>query len=129
VTRNFEVLTAVKIQVDVFWVVAPCSAVVEYQRFLGGALLPPSPRTYSTLTLQIVTTLNLHLCSEPLWFVWTLMQSVLWLVHSAVYLRQVGWEGVDWMHLFRGMDQWRALVNTVMNFWVPRKAGRFLTSW
>jgi hypothetical protein len=32
--------------------------------------------------------------------------------------REIGWEGVDWMHLSQDRDQWRALVNTVMNFWV-----------
>jgi hypothetical protein len=29
-------------------------------------------------------------------------------------LRQVGSEGVEWMHLARDRDQWRAVVNTVM---------------
>jgi hypothetical protein len=31
-------------------------------------------------------------------------------------LREVGWEGVDWMHLAQDRDQWRVLVNTVMNY-------------
>jgi hypothetical protein len=30
-------------------------------------------------------------------------------------LREIGWNGMDWMDL----DQWRALVNTVMNLQVP----------
>jgi hypothetical protein len=34
-------------------------------------------------------------------------------------LREIGWEGVDWMHVAQDMDQWRALVNTVMNLRVP----------
>jgi len=29
--------------------------------------------------------------------------------------RETGWEDVDWMHLAQNRDQWRALVNTVMN--------------
>jgi hypothetical protein len=29
-------------------------------------------------------------------------------------LREVGWEGVDWMHLVQNRDQQHALVNTVM---------------
>jgi hypothetical protein len=29
-------------------------------------------------------------------------------------LREIGWEGVDWMHLAQDRDQWRAAVNTVM---------------
>jgi len=28
-------------------------------------------------------------------------------------VRETGWEGVDWMHLVEGRDQWWALVNTV----------------
>jgi len=34
-------------------------------------------------------------------------------------VREVGWEGVDWMHLAQDRDQWQALVNTVMNLQVP----------
>jgi hypothetical protein len=30
-------------------------------------------------------------------------------------LREVGWDGMDWIDLAQDMDQWRALVNTVMN--------------
>jgi len=33
-------------------------------------------------------------------------------------LREVGWKGVDWIHLAQNGDQWRAVVNTV-NFRVP----------
>jgi len=33
--------------------------------------------------------------------------------------KETGWEGVDFMHLVQDRDQWRALVNTVMNFPVP----------
>jgi hypothetical protein len=31
----------------------------------------------------------------------------------------MGWEGVDWIDLAQDVDQWRALVNTVMNPRVP----------
>jgi len=31
-------------------------------------------------------------------------------------LWEIGWEGVDWIHLAEdSRDQWRAVVNTVMN--------------
>jgi hypothetical protein len=30
-------------------------------------------------------------------------------------LREIGWDGVDWIDLAQNRDQWRALVNTVMN--------------
>jgi hypothetical protein len=34
-------------------------------------------------------------------------------------LQEIRWEGVDWIHLAQDRDQWRALVNTVMNLRVP----------
>jgi hypothetical protein len=34
-------------------------------------------------------------------------------------LREIGWGGMDWTDLARDRDQWRALVNTVMNLRVP----------
>jgi hypothetical protein len=30
-------------------------------------------------------------------------------------LREIGWDGVDWVYLAQDRDQWRALVNTVVN--------------
>jgi hypothetical protein len=36
-----------------------------------------------------------------------------------MYLRDIGWGGMDWIDLAQNRDQWRALVNTVMNIWVP----------
>jgi hypothetical protein len=34
-------------------------------------------------------------------------------------LREVGWEGADWIYQAQDRDRWRALVYTVMNLWVP----------
>jgi hypothetical protein len=34
-------------------------------------------------------------------------------------LRELGWDGMDWINLAEDRDQWRALVNTVMNLRVP----------
>jgi hypothetical protein len=34
-------------------------------------------------------------------------------------LREVRWEGVDWMYLVEDRDQWRSVVNTVVNLRVP----------
>jgi hypothetical protein len=38
------------------------------------------------------------------------------------------WDGMDWIYLAYDRDQWRALVNTVMNLQVPKNAGKFLSS-
>jgi hypothetical protein len=34
-------------------------------------------------------------------------------------LNEIGWEGVDWIHLAQDRDWWRALVNMVMNVLIP----------
>jgi hypothetical protein len=44
-------------------------------------------------------------------------------------LREMWWEVVNRMHMAQDRDQWRALVNTITNLRVPKKAGNFLTSW
>jgi hypothetical protein len=34
-------------------------------------------------------------------------------------LEEIEWDGRDWIELAQDRDQWRALVNTAMNFRVP----------
>jgi hypothetical protein len=34
-------------------------------------------------------------------------------------LREIGWDGADWMDVAQNRDQWRDLVNTVLNLRVP----------
>jgi hypothetical protein len=34
-------------------------------------------------------------------------------------LREIGWDGVDWIDLAEDRDKWRALVSTVMKLRVP----------
>jgi hypothetical protein len=34
-------------------------------------------------------------------------------------LREIGWDGVDWIDIAQDRNQWRALVNTVLNLRVP----------
>jgi hypothetical protein len=42
--------------------------------------------------------------------------------------RKIGWEVMDWIHLAKDRDQWRALVDTEINLRLPKEAGDFLTS-
>jgi hypothetical protein len=34
-------------------------------------------------------------------------------------VREIGWDGMDWIDLAQDRDQWRVLVNAVMNLRVP----------
>jgi hypothetical protein len=43
-------------------------------------------------------------------------------------IKEIEWDGVDWMLLTQDRDQWQALVNMVMNLKVSKKMGNFLTS-
>jgi hypothetical protein len=39
--------------------------------------------------------------------------------NTEIDLREVGRGGMDWIDLAQDRGQWRALVKTVMNLWVP----------
>jgi hypothetical protein len=36
-----------------------------------------------------------------------------------MYLREIGWDGVDCINLAQERDQWRALVNIIINLRIP----------
>jgi hypothetical protein len=42
-------------------------------------------------------------------------------------LREIGWDGMDWIDLAQYRDQWRAFVNTVMNLRIPQYAVKLLS--
>jgi hypothetical protein len=42
-----------------------------------------------------------------------------WVNNIKMYLREIGWDNIDWIDLAQNRDQWRALVNTVLNLRVP----------
>jgi hypothetical protein len=42
-----------------------------------------------------------------------------WVDNVKMDLREVGWDGRDWIDLAQDRDWWRALVNAVMNLRVP----------
>jgi hypothetical protein len=38
-----------------------------------------------------------------------------WENNVKMYVREIGWGGMNWINLAHYREQWRALVNTVMN--------------
>jgi hypothetical protein len=40
-----------------------------------------------------------------------------WVDNTKMNLRGMEWDGMDWIVLAQDRDQWRALMNTVMNLW------------
>jgi hypothetical protein len=42
-----------------------------------------------------------------------------WVDNIKMNLGEIEWDGMDWINLAQDRDQWRALVNTVMNLRVP----------
>jgi hypothetical protein len=42
-----------------------------------------------------------------------------WVDNIKIYLRNIGWGGMNWIDMAQDRDQWKALVNTVMNLRVP----------
>jgi hypothetical protein len=42
-----------------------------------------------------------------------------WLDNITMDLRKTGSDGMDWIDLVQDRDEWRALMNTVMNLRVP----------
>jgi hypothetical protein len=42
-----------------------------------------------------------------------------WLGNIKMNLGEIGWDGMDWIDVAQNRNQWRALVNMVMNLRVP----------
>jgi hypothetical protein len=42
-----------------------------------------------------------------------------WVDNIKMDLREIRWDGIDWIDVAQYRDRWRALVNTVMNLRVP----------
>jgi hypothetical protein len=43
----------------------------------------------------------------------------MWVENIKMDLREIGWDGVDWIDRAQDRDQWRALVNMVLSLRVP----------
>jgi hypothetical protein len=49
-----------------------------------------------------------------------------WVDNIKMVLREIEWDGVDWIDMAEDMDQWRTLVNTVLNLRVFMKCWEVL---
>jgi hypothetical protein len=47
-----------------------------------------------------------------------------WVDNIRMDFREVGWGDMDWIGLAQDRNRWRALVNSILNFRVPRNAGK-----
>jgi hypothetical protein len=52
-----------------------------------------------------------------------------WVDNIKMDLREIGWDGMDFIDLAEDRDQWRAHVNTVINLRVPYNVVKFLSSY
>jgi hypothetical protein len=50
-----------------------------------------------------------------------------WVDNIKMDLIEIGWGDMDWIVVAQDRDQWRALVNTVMNLRVPQNNGKLLS--
>jgi hypothetical protein len=50
-----------------------------------------------------------------------------WEDNITMDLRETGWGGINWIHVLQDRNQWRALMNMVLNFKVPQNVGKFLS--
>ena len=51
-----------------------------------------------------------------------------WKDNIRMDLQEVGCGGMDWIKLAQDRDRWWAVMNVVMNLWVPKNVAKFLTS-
>jgi hypothetical protein len=50
-------------------------------------------------------------------------------INNKMVVSGIWWGGMDWIDLPPDRAQWRALVNTVMNFRIPWNIRKFMSNW
>jgi hypothetical protein len=52
-----------------------------------------------------------------------------WVNNIKMDLREIGWDGVDWIDVTQNRNEWWVLVNTVVKIQVPHNARNFLSGY
>lgn len=52
-----------------------------------------------------------------------------WMIMLKWMLKEIRWDSRNWIDLAHNSNQWRALINMVMNLQVPQNVEKFLSSW
>ena len=42
-----------------------------------------------------------------------------WEVNIKMNLKELGWEGIDWIYLTQDSAKWQAVISTIINLYVP----------
>jgi hypothetical protein len=71
-------------------------------------------KVFSFIIIIFIVLLEQELVNRPLG-----RQRRRWVDNIKMDLREIGWDGGDWIHMAQDRDHWRALVNTVLNLRVP----------
>jgi hypothetical protein len=72
-----------------------------------------------------------HICLSPVCYANSNLLTtsrLQWKDNIKIILKKIEWDVVDWIHLAQDRDQWRAVVNTVMNLRVTENSGYLLSS-
>jgi hypothetical protein len=51
-----------------------------------------------------------------------------WMDNVKMDIRGIGWDGMDWIDVAQDRYRWMALVSIVINLWVLKNVGKFLSS-
>jgi hypothetical protein len=49
----------------------------------------------------------------------------MWIDNIKMDLADIGWDDVDWIDLAQNWEKWRALMNSVLNFWFHKMLGNY----
>jgi hypothetical protein len=76
-------------------------------------------QTTGHLTCSFVLSIFRISCTHSLLITYCSDDKIILINITLLDLREIGWDGVDWIDRAQDRDQWRALVNTISNLRLP----------